>query len=299
MFRIAVLVLVATSLVTGAERSGDRSSPLATMVGAERSFAKRSVDANTRDAFVAYFGPDAVLMRPGPVNAQKWFADHPKWGLEGLLTWDPSWAFVSAAGDVGISTGPWQFRTERALTAKPVAHGFFVTVWVANDAEWKVKFDHGVGTPEPTSPIEPFDASGATAPAWPVLKADQGAARASFDRAETAFLEAFNAKGSSAYDTVLATDGRVYRPDHFPAVGAHAAHALADAAPTPGLKFVAAESGIARSVDLAWVYGTLEPSTKPATEMVPGTYLHVWRRGADAEWRLALDVVDPPTKKTE
>src|SRR5207253_1174139 len=122
-------------------------------------FAKMATDTTVRDAFVANFAADSILMRPGPVDAQRWFASNPQWGVKGLLTWDPSFAGVSAAGDIGYTAGPWQFRPAHDLSTKPAAYGYFSTVWIATPDGWKVKFDHGVGTPEAATRIAPFDAS--------------------------------------------------------------------------------------------------------------------------------------------
>src|SRR3712207_8977944 len=48
--------------------------------------------------------------------------------VPGLLTWQPAYADMSRAGDLGYTFGPWEFRP-KSLEEKPTGHGHFVTVW--------------------------------------------------------------------------------------------------------------------------------------------------------------------------
>src|SRR5438445_12643638 len=92
----------------GVAQQVDLNHELAMLVESERDFAKTSVAKGTREAFLAYLADDAILFRPHPVPGKKWMQDHP--APPGLLTWEPIFADISRSGDLGYTTGPWEFR---------------------------------------------------------------------------------------------------------------------------------------------------------------------------------------------
>jgi hypothetical protein len=54
---------------------------------------------------------------------------------------------VARAGDLGYTTGPW-VRSERKPGGKPLAYGWYFTVWKRQvDGTWKVAADIGTTTP--------------------------------------------------------------------------------------------------------------------------------------------------------
>ena len=110
---------------------------LAPVVGAEHAFAQHSIDHGMKPAFLAYAAPDGVIVyRGGPVNAiESWSKREP--APAGLPTWWPTYADVSRAGDMGWTTGPFEFR-EKATQEKPDGTGHFFTVWRRQpDGSWK------------------------------------------------------------------------------------------------------------------------------------------------------------------
>src|SRR5918997_457797 len=122
---------------------------LAPVVEAEHAFAQLSIDRGMRPAFLAYAAPDGVIFnRSGPVNAiESWSKREP--APTGLLTWWPTYADVSRAGDMGWTTGPFEFR-EKATQEKPGGTGHFFTVWRRQpDGSWKWVLDLGVERPAP------------------------------------------------------------------------------------------------------------------------------------------------------
>src|SRR5207247_10493376 len=75
---------------------------------AERAFAKAAATKGTRDAFLEFLADDGIIFQPGPVNAKKFWGERPS--RRGLLSWEPIFSDVSRAGDLGYTTGPWEFR---------------------------------------------------------------------------------------------------------------------------------------------------------------------------------------------
>src|SRR5262249_61494303 len=91
-------------------------------------------------AFAAAFTPDGVVFDPTPTNARAKHGGKPR--AEAVLQWAPAWAAVSSAGDLGFTSGPWEYRAHGAKGAT----GRFFTAWRKQaDGSWKVEADLGVG----------------------------------------------------------------------------------------------------------------------------------------------------------
>jgi len=118
-------------------------SPLAEMVRAELAFAELAGRQNTKAAFLANLHPQAVVFQPGPVNGRAHWEARPE--NPGLLTWSPAFAEVSEDGRMGYTTGPAEFRKDRAKPQEPpIWKGRFVSVWRKGaDGIWRVIFDAG------------------------------------------------------------------------------------------------------------------------------------------------------------
>src|SRR4249920_721687 len=109
---------------------------------AEREFASAGARDGVQKAFLAHFAEDALVLRPFATAAPAWYREHPDG--PGKLIWGPQYLAVSAANDLGLSSGPWRYEAER--DGKPVVgHGHFFSIW-RRDAQgrWQVLFDQGV-----------------------------------------------------------------------------------------------------------------------------------------------------------
>jgi ketosteroid isomerase-like protein len=283
-FALFALLTVACAGVMG---RGGQKSPLETLTDAENAFARMALEKNTREAFLTYMAGDGMLFRPAAVNAREWILGNAQWGLKGLLTWYPSVAGVSAAGDLGYTTGPWEFRPERSLDARPVAHGYFVSVWrMQSDGTWRNEVDLGTSNNAPGRPDPPFDAARAAAPSGKGEAADVAAAKAAVAARDAKLVESVAAEGVKAYERFLDADARVHREGRVPAAGRSAAAVAKteDGATT----YVPGASGVAKSGDLGYVYGTYERAGKEK-----GSFLRIWRKSAGGDWLLVLDVQTP------
>jgi len=67
-----------------------------------------------------FLADDGIIFQPGPVNGKKFWGERP--ARKGLLSWEPVFADVSRAGDLGYTTGPWEFRPN-GREDQPVAFG--------------------------------------------------------------------------------------------------------------------------------------------------------------------------------
>ena len=263
------------------------ASGLDGLIAAERAFAKLSEEKGAREAFLAYLGEDAVLFRPRPVPGLAWMRERP--APKGALLWRPDFAELSEAGDLGVTSGPWEYRFP-AEAKQPPEHGHFVTVWRHRPGEgWRVAVDIGV-----SHPPDPAAAEGvASPPARSAASAGKDAVRTdiggSLLAAEDELERAVASKGlAEALLDRAADDLRLYREGSVPAATRAAARAaIAPDASRPSFKVEG--HGFSRSGDLGYVYGArfAQPGKEDAT------FFRIWRRGAGKGWQVSLDLVMP------
>src|SRR5688572_4725516 len=96
-------VLVLTGGI--AAQKHESTAALQSLVDTERAFAKTSEDKGTRSAFLAFIAEDGILYRPTAVNGKKWTLEHPLPQSEKrpLLAWQPAFADIALAGDMGFT----------------------------------------------------------------------------------------------------------------------------------------------------------------------------------------------------
>ena len=261
-------------------------SPLQEMVKTEQAFSKMAEEKNTRDAFLAFIADDGLLFRPGAVNGKKWLLEHPSSpppDKKPLLAWQPSFAGMSASGDMGFTTGPWEFKAD-VKDEKPSGYGHFVTVWKKQaDGTWKFVVDLGISHPQ----------SGGPQTLWQPAESDK---KTSFTAVDTtrelqALLDRDGKYATDRFPFFAAREIRLYRPGNLPYIGGQAA---SDAlAKTKGhIAWQPIGGDVARAGDLGYTRGTYEitDDTKKVTEK--GSYLRIWRK-VDGAWRIVMDVANP------
>lgn len=122
---------------------------LASLVETERAFARMSLEKGQREAFLAFFADDGIVFNPHPVAYKQDAAKRPAPASRPppTLAWEPIFGDVSAAGDLGYTTGPYRL-TDHNATARPPSHGYFFSIWRKQpDGSWKVVVDLGTETP--------------------------------------------------------------------------------------------------------------------------------------------------------
>lgn len=288
---LALLLTLGSPRHASAPAPGKPDPALRSLVLAEQAFARASVERGMREAFLEFLADDAVIFRPGPVLARPWFEARP--AEAGRLSWEPLHADVSLAGDLGFTTGPWQFLPAEGEPS----YGHYVTVWRRRaGAAWRVVVDIGVEHPRPEIAVGDLT--------FPKPRSTR-ANRAAGSPSEPAGLEALAAaerdfaglaaEGSAerACQRHAAGSLRLYREGARPLRGrGPACQALARS----GERATSRPAGMAvsDSLDLGYVYGTLEFA--PAAEgrpAEPGSFLRVWKEAEEGVWELVLDVAVP------
>ncbi len=279
------LALVSTD--SRAQKESRRAQNRRELVRMEHDFAKAAATKGTRDAFLEFLADDGIVFQPAPVNGKKfWTERQPR---KGLLSWEPVFADVSRAGDLGYTTGPWEFRPN-GPDDKPVAFGQYFTIWKKqSDGSWKAVLDRGVSTDKPFAqaelqfPLNDEISSGS--------KVDVAKGRAALIEQERKFSQISGVNGArTAFNLYLSDDARVLRQNAAPATDKTAGLMLL---PENGraLTWQPIKSDVAASGDLGYTYGTFELNSRGVI-LERGSYVRVWKRQS-GKWKVALDVLSP------
>jgi ketosteroid isomerase-like protein len=298
MKRKSVLILLLLICLSGAAAQDSYllSTDLQSLVDTERAFSRTATEKGVRDSFLAFIADDGILYRPGPVNGKQWLEPRP--ARPGLLTWQPVFADISAAGDMGLTTGPWEFR-EKSATDQPVGHGQFVTIWrKQSDGSWKFAIDIGTQNEKPaasavawTMPASFAKVQRVAVRTTPVAVA---AARTALLARDSDFSKASQAKGAAkAFLEFSVDDLRFLRNGAFPIVGKKKAHDVL--AKKPGsLSWQPEQGEVSGSGDMGYTYGTYE--FKGSGEAEKGYYMRVWKTQPDGSWKVVLDIFNEAPK---
>ena len=143
--KILISLLLAICFLGGptVAQNKNQADDLKSMIETERAFSRMSEEKGTREAFAAFIADDGILFRPTAVFGKKWMQEHPlpPSTARPWLSWQPIFAAVSRAGDLGFTTGPWQFKQD-IKDARPAAFGNFMTVWKKQrDGVWRFVLD--------------------------------------------------------------------------------------------------------------------------------------------------------------
>ncbi len=296
ILRLALLALVLLAAGLAGCQGVPAGSPLESLVATERAFSRRSVAEGTRAAFLAFFAEDGVNFSPGPVRTRATLSAQPAPATPPavILEWAPITADVARAGDLGYTTGPW-VRSERNEARKPLAWGWYFTVWKKQpDGSWKAAADIGTTSPAHTLPgPETFRAASPTSRAG-AFQAPAGAADAAeILVAERRLSDAAASGALEAYLACATEEIRLHRNGVEPVVGAAAVRSLLSDRPAQ-IVSTPIEADISRSGDLGYAYGSYVARDQKAASRPEerGYYLRVWKRLA-VGWRLVADISNP------
>lgn len=270
-----------------------QENPLASLVKAELAFSKLSETKGIREAFLTCLADDALVFRPGPVEGKKFYSEQKD--VSGYLTWKPAFADISLAGDLGYTTGPYEFRKSKEDKG-PASYGHYVSIWRREkDGAWRVVIDVGVGHP-PLKTVPPVFATSREPkgiPQKPIPAADIEKERMALLSRDLKLGESRPAGHgfSQDYLSALMPDVRLYRPNTYPYLGMIESRKVLDS--------VGGEVGwkpetafIASSGDLGATRGRFfyraDPGTADKEQIFH--YVRIWKKSAGQNWRIALEV---------
>ena len=290
---VAAICLVALMISSlSAQKESSRKQARRALVQMEHDFARAAAEKGTRDAFLEFLADDGVLFQPGPVNGKKWWTERAP--RKGLLSWTPIFADVAPSGDLGYTTGPWEFRPN-GPDDKPVAFGQYFTIWkMQSDLRWKAVLDRGVTSEKPLiAKIVQFPLNDEESTRK--LKTDYAAGRATLLKLEKDFSDRSVSKGAvSAFESYLADDVRLLRQNS--SLITNKAAALVFVSGSAGkLAWEPAFADIAESADFGYTYGTFELKSRDVV-VERGSYVRVWKKRSRS-WQVVIDVMSPDPQK--
>jgi len=281
-----LLMIVAFALVAQAQ------TPLQEMVQTEQAFARMAAEKTAREAFMAFIADDGLLFRPGAVNGKKWMLERPlpPSDKRSLLAWQPNFAGMAAAGDLGFTTGPSEFK-EDIKDDKPPRYGHFVTLWKKQpDGSWKFVVDLGISHPQSGGPLTLWQP--------PATKSDEKVQPVHIESVRNALLirDCRFSQASMKDGLVAAFVGnaspeiRLYRNGSLPYIGRTAVLKALEAIKGK-MSWTPIASDVSRSGDLGYTHGTYE-ITEETKVIERGSYVRIWKTEGNHVY-LVLDVTNP------
>jgi ketosteroid isomerase-like protein len=210
------------------------------------------------------------------------------------LIWEPEFAEVAASGDLGYTTGPWEYRPAPERN-QPTSYGHFNSIWKREaSGGWRVVVDIGGEHPKPERGVGSTQFSRGAALHVTPDAAQARSPRTDLSSLDRDFSSATHAKGiHAALAARAAADIRLNTEGALPTIGVTDARSRA-AAIEGSFNFLTRGSDLAGSDDLGYTYGIAQHRLEHASAIADSsTYLHVWRRGPDHRWKLALAVWNP------
>jgi ketosteroid isomerase-like protein len=290
--RILLSILTLAFTVSPQTPATQTQTPLQQMVQTEQAFSRMAAEKSARDAFMAFIADDGLLFRPTAVNGKQWMREHPVPASDKnpLLAWQPAFAVMSAAGDLGFTTGPWEFKTD-VKDEKPSGYGHFVTLWKKQpDGTWKFVVDLGISHPlcgGPQTLWQPPEPK----PAAKIRRVDVAIARRNLINWDRDYLLVSGKHGlASAFTYYASPDVRLYRDGSLPFIGRSASAKALESAKGQ-VSWTTTSGDVSRSGDLGYTYGTYEV-TDAAKVTERGSYVRIWRKEGSL-WQIVLDVANP------
>ncbi|MEO5858548.1 MAG: nuclear transport factor 2 family protein [Pyrinomonadaceae bacterium] len=269
------LVVISTFVLALAGlASAQVSKDLADLTNAERAFAAETVKVGFRDGFIKYFADDGIGFGPEPQRTrEELLKSSPATGPRRVIfNWAPMFGDISAAGDLGYTTGPVLY-TDTGDNPRPPRHGMYFSVWQKQpDGSWKVAIDMGVNVP---SAVAGIDTKFAAATRGRVSKKHA----TDYKTLDADLSNSIAANTNAGYAGWLDSEFRIHRAGIMPITDRKG---LASVARQTKFEFI--DGKIASSNDLAFTYG------KYQSDGEAGYYVHVWRRDGSGEWKLVADI---------
>lgn len=296
-----VILLLLAFLSSSVGQKPKLSPALASLVAAERAFARTSVKKGIRESFLEFFAEDGINFQPHPVKTREAILKRPAPAKRPpvVLNWEPAYADISTAGDLGYTTGPYVL-TDHSPQKNPPHYGFYFSIWKKQrDGNWKVVMDAGIDTPDHSQRKFPLETSQSPR----VLKrvtanpnADEPAQLMSLDQE---FLQATISAGLiPTYLDYLGDYPRLHRDGNFPLTDCDGIRTFLLLNPVE-MSWQPMYADVARSKDLGYTYGSYELKHAKTAIVEKGYYVRVWRRNRNGAWKIALDTLSPlpPEKK--
>lgn len=261
----------------------DGSQAVRELIEAERTFTASAVELGMKRAFLDYLADDAVLFQPAPENGKAVWRKRVE--TTARLSWHPTLVRIASSGDLGCTSGPWEYTPEAHLD-QPPRYGHYVAMWrKQRDGSWKViaaigvRHDYSAGADSGMHVVPP---------AVTVKARSKSFERKRLLDAERRLARRCISDGLGvALGAELAADGRVMADGIMPLVGREQVEKELPNARTR-FSIRVAFASLSEACDLAYTYGTV---TSVANRRVVGYFLRVWQKDARDRWKILVNVL--------
>lgn len=270
--------------------SAQKKIPLNSLIKTEYSFSERAGEVGTSQAFLDYIADDGIIFRPLPVNGKQYLAaSQPS---SGLLSWYPTRAKVSRDGDLGFTTGPWEWKQDKN-DSSAAAFGNFCTVWQRqSNGEWKFVIDLGNSNNKPLYEITPLKfANEKTNENHQLIKGLKRVKSNELIALDKKFTEMTLKIGTAlSYDKFINEESELLRSGSFPVVGKFRIQQYLNTEKKHYI-FKPMNSKVSASKDLGFTYGELNVSNDGNNSSDNFYYLRVWGK-VENRWIILVEVAD-------
>jgi hypothetical protein len=246
------------------------------LINAEKQFAWFTATHTVKEGFLSYMDSAGVIFRQGKdLNAFEAYRKQP--ASPGILNWTPAFAVISASGDMGATTGPYEFMT-KSLQDTPVGNGSFCSVWQINKTgEWKNMADLGTSYKQEAPPVRQVRE---------VIQPKQTTENIGFEdilAIDRKFNTALQQRSMGIWMQYIASDSWLNIDGALPAIGMLQ---IADALQKlPGSIQINSKTGnISSARDFAYVYGTVVNGS------IRNNYLRVWIY-RNKQWQVVIQTL--------
>jgi ketosteroid isomerase-like protein len=279
------------SLAMARGQSG--SQTLQSLIESERSFARLAEEKGIKEAFLTYLADDSIVFRPKPVPGRRGYEAAPD-NSPALLTWEPAYAEVAVDGDLGYTTGPYELR-DKSKPGDPARYGHYVSLWQKQSSGlWKVVVDVGISHPQPGfKPLEVMTRKESGRPKR-LVKVDKFAELNQLLKVEADFSAQAAADGVvAAYGAFACEDIRFYR-DGSPPVSGIDSLRRGSSWISRSINWEPMDGDVSRFGTLGFIFGTASENRVAANGGAAlSSYLRIWRKTPDGQWKIALDLAVP------
>jgi ketosteroid isomerase-like protein len=245
------------------------------LVSAEKAFEKACLEKGIRDGFLTYVDSNAIQFNEkGPIDAKKFWLSIPP--FEGVFTWSPTIAEISASGDWGYTSGNFEHRP-KSRDDIPNQFGQYTTVWQRYpDGQWKYLID--IGNPHAQAPL---DKASIVIPTRSI--SDLNISETSLMDLEKKFILDLNKDLQEAYVKFCSDNYHLNFSGHDMVAQIDSAIMLFRNY-KEHLEYLPAGVKLSPGKEMAAIYGTFKSGEKTST------YLRIWRHEIHG-WKIALEVV--------
>ena len=274
---IYTLLLSATAFGAFAQKSNGTTKSL---VETEKDFAAYVAKNGANAAYKKFAADDAVVFRPNPINAQKFYATAPD---TKDLTWTPNQARVSRSGDWGFTSGNYTEGGDKK------SYGHYLSVWRVDDGKWELILDLGTETNKTLKKVvndfvEPKDHY---IPKYANAK-DLKVSREIINTTEKTLNTTLKSYGASAFAGFLNDDARLLFPGTEPIIGKENIQAFNNRMIDKiNLKTTSFDKTL--GADFAYTYGVATIDYK-ADLRETFHYIFIWERQADGNWNIMTQI---------